>query len=374
VANHQIRNLKALLVEDTVNFESHYHLDRLVRGKSRVDRKAAQKWWTSAALEFRPQCTTLPTFTPRSELEIFTRAVVASLFAKGGPCEVPDTFYLDHDRLRVLKSEIEDLIHFDICSDLFEQLLQEFGYSGPMTGATRKELRTALSAIVGEGEHHIAQSWVHHAGPISLEIYRQASVLTGRSPFQNLGYLQKAKHYLRDLFENTFVAHASALKATLLPQVLICANKHFNSSSNDLFNSLVLPTPPPPPQALGLIPTPPVDTSTPPYADKLVDLTNRITHIILLHWRIWGPIAYILDEEKPAPTHSYSQKRPYTTPQPSHSSLTLASPSPQSQQHVSHPLPLPCPSKVDDSDTQVVDLGAPPDPGEPPVPHETSMP
>lgn len=350
-------------------------MDRLVKGMSRVDRTAAQKWWASAAFEFRPQCATKPTFAPRSELEIFTRAVVASLFARGGHCEFPDTFYLDQDRLRVLNSEIEDLIHFDICCDMLGQLLQDFGHGGAMTSATRKQLRTALSAIVGEGGHHIAQSWMHHAGPISLEIYRQASVIAGRSPFQNLDCLHKANRYLRDLFENTFVVHASALKATLLPQILACANKHYNSSPSDMFHSLVLPTPPPPPQAFGLIPMPPMNTSTSPHADKLVDLTNRITHIILLHWRIWGPIAYALDDQTPTPT---LQSQTYPHPHTSHSSassISSTSPPPQPQHHLTHPAALPpCPSNTDESNTQVVDLGAPPDPGEPPIPRKTSLP
>jgi hypothetical protein len=266
----------------------------------------------------------------------------------------------------MLKSEIGDLIHFDICFDLFGQLLQEFEYNVPVTSATRRELRTALSAIVGENGHHPTQSWMHHAGSVSLEIYRQASVLAGRSPFQNLEHLQKAKHYLCNLFENTYVAHASALKATLLPQILICANKHFNSSPSDMFSSLVMPIPPPPPQVFGLVPALPLNTSTSPYADKLVDVTNRITHIILLHWRIWGPIAYILGDETPS------------TPQPQAFSQTKSPhsiPAPASQQHAAHPPPLSsCPVNAEDIETHVVDLGEPPDPGEPPLPHETSLP
>jgi hypothetical protein len=315
----------------------------------------------AAAFQYRSQCTTAPRSSSRVELEIFTRAVVASLFTRGGHCDVPDTFYLDQDRLRILKSEIEGLVHFDICLDTFGQLLQDFGYNGPVTSDARQQLRTALTAIVGEGGHHVTQSWVHHAGPLSLEILRQASLLAGRSPFQNLDFLQKAKHYLRDLFDTSYAAHAAALKATLLPQIFACANKHFNSSASELFNTLVLPTPPAP-QISGLIPSAPSNISTSPYADRLVDITNRISHILLLHWRIWGPIAYALDEE-PAPTQIISQY-----PHSQHSSL--ASPSPQSHSDAAHTQPAsrPTDSSTGELDIHVVDLGAPPDP------HRTSLP
>ncbi|KAF2692160.1 hypothetical protein K458DRAFT_285704 [Lentithecium fluviatile CBS 122367] len=312
VANHQIRNLKTLLIEDTVNFENFYHLDRLVSGRARVDRNAAQKWWTCAVTEFQHHCTSPP---HRFKLEIFIRAVVASLFTRSARRELPDTFYLDKDRLRTLKSEIDDLIHFEICFDLFAQLLQEFEYNGPVSQATRHQLQSALSAIVGEGVPYLNPSWFHHSGPLSLEIYRQASVLAGRSPFHNLDYLQKARYYLRNLFETTFATHASALEATILPQILACATKHFYSSPSELFNSLVLPTPTPPPPPHSFVPiriaSP--DTLSPSHADKLNDLTNRITHIVLLHWRIWDPIAYVKDDETPTnspPVPQHGQNTP----------------------------------------------------------------
>jgi hypothetical protein len=359
VANHQIRNLRQLLIEDTVNFENHYHLDRLVKGKARVDRDAAHRWWTSAKLKFRPQCTSVPQPSSRFHLEILTRAVVAGLAFKGGCSNFPDTFYLDQDRLQVLQLEMDDLIHFEICFDMFRRLLQDFNYSRAVSQTTRQRLQTTISAIVGESAPHQSQSWIYNAGPISLEIYRQAADLAGYSPFHNLDYLPQAKGDLLHLFENTYTTHASALEATILPQILACSNKHFNSSPGELFNSLVVPAPPPPPHSFVSTPTPQPDTLPPsPYTNKLAGLTNRVTHIVLLHWRVWAKIAYVHEDEKATQIESISHLHPQH-------SLSVTSETEPTRNHTTLLQSRLTPSTG--SDAQALDrirTSDPPDPGE----------
>jgi hypothetical protein len=293
--------LKTLLIEDTINFEKHYHLDRLVHGRIRVNINTAQNWFTNAVDEFGPQCSPRPRAGPYFELEVFTRAVVAISFGRDGRSDFPETFFLDHDRLVTLKAEVDDLVMFEVCMEMYVTLARQLGYQGPMTMAIGQQLRTALSAIMGEAAGHGPQQWMMNSEALSLEILRQASHLAGQTPGCSFDRMAEANQCLRLMFVRKSAWHASRLEASLLPQILANVDRHSSSSPIELFNSLVSIS-----HSMPQLPT----LSRPTISDtfffahlhpetaKLTDLANRITHIILLHWRVWGPIAYV-QEDKP---------------------------------------------------------------------------
>lgn len=300
VANHQIRNLKSLLIEDTVNFETHYHLDRLVAGRARVNIQTAQKWYGSATEEFATFCTQQE--ASRRHLEIFIRGVTATLFGKDGRSDFPETLYLDADRLQIIKAEIEDYVFFEVCLDMFATLLKEFGYQGPSLSTARKQLVSSLTAImgntsVGYGPHQ----WMANSEALSLEILRQASTIACRSTIYDFDNLSSANQRLRHLFFGTFTTQARNLEAAVLPMVLNIMEKHNHSSPVELFNSLVPTTTSPTLPTTQLSPVLSTDTFSPPtllHPDvrRLSDVANRISHIIILHWRVWGKIAYVQED------------------------------------------------------------------------------
>ncbi|KAJ4340040.1 Protein SOSEKI 1 [Ascochyta clinopodiicola] len=313
VANHQIRNLKTLLIEDTVNFETHYHLDRLVAGRARVNIQTAQKWYGSATEEFSPFCTQQE--ASRRPLEVFVRGITATLFGKDGRSDFPETMYLDADRLQIIKAEMEDFVFFEVCLDMFATLLKQFGYQGPNLSTTRNQLVSSLTAImgntsVGYGPHQ----WMANSEALSLEILRQASTLACRSTTYDFVNLSSANQRLRHLFFSTFTTRARNLEAAVLPAVLATMEKHNTLSPVELFNNLVPTTPS---SAIALPqPSPPstTDTTSPtallhPDTRKLSDVANRISHIIILHWRVWGQIAYIQDDTTTA--HSTTAHAPH---------------------------------------------------------------
>ncbi|KAF1849795.1 uncharacterized protein K460DRAFT_399906 [Cucurbitaria berberidis CBS 394.84] len=322
VANHQIRNLKTLLIEDTINFERHYHLDKLVHGRARVNMNIAQNWYADANDEFGSQC------TPRRDaagfqLEVFTRAVVAILFGKDGRSDFPETFYLDDDRLQTLKTEIDDLVFFEVCMSMFAILAKQFGYGAPLSLSIEQQLRASISAIMGEAVGHGPQQWMMNSEALSLEILRQASRLVGQPLTYHFDCLADANHHLRLLFTESFAHHAAQLEATFLPQILGNIDRHTSASPMDLFNSLVSISPSMPPHPT--YPSQPVASETfasaqpHPETAKLTDLANRITHIVLLHWRVWGPIAYVQDDDSQHSSTSPSDEeiaRPSVSPQP----------------------------------------------------------
>ncbi|EFQ86523.1 hypothetical protein PTT_18204 [Pyrenophora teres f. teres 0-1] len=301
VANHQIRNLKTLLIEDTVNFEKHYHLDRLVNGRARVNVKTAQQWFADAVEAFGPECSPRPRGGgPCFQLEVFTRAVVATIFGRDGRSEFPDTFFLDHDRLRALKAEVGDLVMFEVCMEMYIALARQFGYSGHVSLAIGQQLRVALSAIMGDAVGRGPQQWVVNSEALSLEILRQASRLAGISSDYSFDRMADANQNLRVLFMHRSAYHAGRLEASLLPQILANVDRHGTSSPVDLFTNLVSISPSMPP--LPTISRPGITDTFAfahlhPETAKLTDLANRITHITILHWRVWGPIAYVQDDE-----------------------------------------------------------------------------
>lgn len=302
VANHQIRNLKTLLIEDTINFETHYHLDRLVNGRARVDMQTAQKWYHCAKTEFIPICSTHRE-PSRLHLEVFVRGVTATLFGKDGRSDLPEAMYLDTDRLQIIKAEIEDHIFFEVCLDMFTTLLKQFGYSGPALSTTRQQVVSSLTAIMGESSvGYGPQQWMTNSEALSLEVLRQASTLAGRATTYDYDNMSRANQHLRHLFFSTFTTQARNLEAAVLPIILATIERHTNSSPMELFNNLV-PTTTPTTTLSSTHLSQPTTTDTfssysllHPDTHKLSDIANRISHIIILHWRVWGNIAYIQDD------------------------------------------------------------------------------
>ena len=303
VANHQIRNLKTLLIEDTVNFETHYHLDRLVNGRARVNIDATQKWYQSAVEEFTADCAAQHN-SPRLHLEVFVRGLTATLFGRDGRSDFPEAMYLDADRLYVIKAEIETHVFFEVCLEMFVALAKQFGFQGPTLSATRQQLVTSLTAIMGESNMGYGpHQWMASSEALSLEILRQASNLAGRATAYDFDNLSSANQHLRHLFFSTFTTQARKVEAAMLPTILATIDKYNNCPPMELFNSLT-PTAtrkPCSPLPLQSMQSTTADTFSPynllhPDGHKLLDMTKRISHIVILHWRIWSKIAYVQDD------------------------------------------------------------------------------
>ncbi|KAF2201985.1 T-complex 11 [Delitschia confertaspora ATCC 74209] len=303
VANHQIRNLRGLLIEDTVNFERNYHLGKLVQGRARINLEAAQHWYSSEGLRLRHLCTSPLKDSTRLQLEVFIRAVVSLLFSQDPHNEFPETFYLDQDRLRNLRAGVHDLVFFEICFTLFSQLLTGLGHQGPIPPTTRHILRTSLTAILGGGTVHSVHQWLINCEYISLELVRHALHHRGFLHTYNANLVGHTSYVLRKNMLESFREHADELEASFSNRILACVNSHIHSSPLDLFNALIVsanppPPPPPPPGYSGLSIQQPVTDVLPAYADHSSDLVNRVSHIILLHWQTWGTIAYVTEDER----------------------------------------------------------------------------
>lgn len=295
---------------------------------------AAHAWYLHATLEFADQLPTQPRSVQYLHLEIFVRAVVAQFFNRNGRHEFPDTFYLDQDRLRPLKAEIEDLIHIEVCMDAFAAILKQFGCEVTITPAIRHQLHTSLLAIMGSGMGHGSHQWNLHSEALSLELLRQASLIAGQNLSFSHDTLMSANDLLLHMFYKSPRTHNPRLEKIMLARIIACIDRNSNATAAELFNTLVPVADQPLPQPTQFSHLTTTNTSSFSHmlnaeTSRWQDLANRVTHIILVHWRIWERIAYVQgDASRPAPSNSV--KEPLG---PSPQSTESIDPSQTPQQH-----------------------------------------
>jgi hypothetical protein len=202
---------------------------------------------------------------------------------------------------------------------MFTQCLKVFGHTGPVPPAAQTQLRNALLAIVGEGIGHAPQSWVYHSEALSLEIYRQAILLANRTFTYDLLDLERAHEHLKNMFIGWLRTYEVNVHKVVAPMVLATVAKYYASTPTELFNCLAVSTTSTTPAPVLPVRATAASTGTsfmartqaastllsvhtlcepPPSleADRVVELSKRIAHVVLLHWRVWARIAYVLDE------------------------------------------------------------------------------
>jgi hypothetical protein len=118
VANHQIRCLRPILIEDTVHFEQKFFMKKIAMG--RVDIAGAHAWYRRAS--------SLPDLIPldaslhsQGNTWDFMKALV-NLTLPSKAEAVPHTFLFDEERLIKLRSDLLDLINLEICMHLYRTL------------------------------------------------------------------------------------------------------------------------------------------------------------------------------------------------------------------------------------------------------------
>lgn len=127
VANHQIRCLRPVLIEDTVNFEQRFFVKRLSGGRLNLD--SARSWYQSAKAEAPRELSNPrhPYAMAFGETTTFFWAV-SRLVLPSTPVEVPNsnacpnTFVFDEERIVKLRSDMHDTIGLEVCMRQFEAL------------------------------------------------------------------------------------------------------------------------------------------------------------------------------------------------------------------------------------------------------------
>jgi hypothetical protein len=277
VANHQIRNLRTLLINDTINFQQKFHCHKIAGGRFNLTH--AQAWFQQEA-RYLASCSLTPT-----PLEIFVSALLRSLLNQTSVAIFPETFHLDIDRLRTIRNDFHGIVQALICCNAFD-LLAEGRLDEQTRAAGRKMLEANLVDIVGETRQHNL-----HVENISVEIVRLVLQLQGANMTYHSDMIDVVEKHLRTEFlvmSPAFGHHLHALLNSQLPRLVSRVNSNSRLGLLDLHDAM-LPSIQTATQRVALM------TAAEPLIDELL---KRVTHLAVIHWHIWSPIVYDVQIEQ----------------------------------------------------------------------------
>jgi hypothetical protein len=391
VANHQIRCLRPLLIEDTVHFEQKFFMKKIALG--RVDIAGAHAWFRRAS-SLPDILATEGTAHSQGNTWDFIKALVNLTLPSKSSEMVPHTFLFDEERLIKLRSDMLDLINLEICMNLYRNLdaqcrLQESLYSVSDDTPTTSSMVTSrpaspagdLSSPTIPEPHHFSasrpkhlsqergrvtwtmgggQGWVPRVedGPIvtsatssprsspsstastpdtfpptpfylSQPITDSASQVrtsllailsssstndkwTTLAPALGLQILRSTTTPLTQLpqFESHLAFHLSnsrsrvyqEAEARVLAQLAPILQKLIETytplTSLQIFEAATTP------RTLPGATVPQVNGAK----EEITEIATRIAHIGILHWRVWAPLAYLVDPDAEEDAESQSER------------------------------------------------------------------
>ncbi|KAK8923070.1 Protein SOK1 [Metarhizium anisopliae] len=130
VANHQIRCLRPVLIEDTTHFEQKFFVKKIQSRK--VDITGAREWYRE--FERNYSATLVNTTQTFGDMGVFFEALSRLVLPSSGEKRVPSTFLFDEERIMKLRSDMVDAINLDICMRMYEDLERVARYSSRMFG------------------------------------------------------------------------------------------------------------------------------------------------------------------------------------------------------------------------------------------------
>lgn len=306
VANHQIRHMRPLLIDDTVNFQCRYNAHRVSMGK--IDVHKSRQW-----LDDELEHLTTPTYRA-THLEALGSALLRDvLFGDIDPC-LP-TFYLDWDRLKCIRLDMRSTICYTLCREVLAELVPPYITPAELLRA-QGALHASVSAIVG-----ISGRFTERIDNIAVEIVRILLILEGRYPPLETSLLGLIEQKLERALSPASAAFDKIARDTcdrLLPKLKLSVEEHVRLSALDLQDALVTPTIsqlPQPPIGFGAVLAPPEPNRV---YDPDEDVVRRLTHVICLHWQVWAELVYLAPLEPKsdgsAPTPPSSKPSSPTVP------------------------------------------------------------
>lgn len=114
VANHQIRCLRPMLIQDTVHFEQRFFAKKIAQGRVNID--YSKEWYEQAKTAYGSNApggfgAMHVLFEGLTQLILPSRSV-----------DIPETFQHDQERLMKFRGEALDAINLDICMRLYDNL------------------------------------------------------------------------------------------------------------------------------------------------------------------------------------------------------------------------------------------------------------
>ncbi|MCJ1377698.1 hypothetical protein MMC17_000794 [Xylographa soralifera] len=273
VANHQIRELKLLMIDDTVQFQQRYFLGRIQSG---MQVEEARHWYSSAVQHEPQQPESLDACR-----SVFARAVI-DLVIGNEPC-FPTTFVFDTDRLRALQAEFQNHIYQELCGKAFDHILELLGYiASPPLSIYQDLLHRVLR--IEESLCATGDSLMKSEDTV-LEIVRTAYTACGISSLPSDKHVAATKSYLM---------HAMDVNSTMYQQLECNLCSELEDIVDDELETISTLTPL---QILNHYHPTAASPRSSSQRSGLHDMGQRLAHIIVLHWWTWSPILYLQPRE-----------------------------------------------------------------------------
>jgi len=287
VANHQVKHMRSVLVNDTVKFQRRYNEHRIGLGK--IDANKVRQWLARELLALRCNSDSEPT-----HLEALTAGLLRGLLYDDSE-PFPQHFYLDEARLLALREDIFRTVRHQLCRDVLAEMAPP-SLPAHVLQKAQDALQGHLSDITGPGG-----VFFDHFSNIAAEIVRVLLMVEGRHQFPfdtSLFHLAEQKVALAlEPASAAFDKAAKDICDSMLKRLKGSIEQHVNMSEMARQDAQVPKSPehiPPPPLGFGAICAPPPDASA--KKDPEDDFVDRLTHIICLHWRVWADIYLAIPE------------------------------------------------------------------------------
>ncbi|RFU27810.1 hypothetical protein B7463_g8528, partial [Scytalidium lignicola] len=338
VANHQIRCLREILIEDTVQFEQKFFAKKIVAGK--LDIQRAHQWFKNSINLLDTESTVDASMRSKAQLWAFFKALVNFTLPSKSSEPVPHTFLFDEDRILKLRSDMLDAINLEICMQLYRDLraesnsrnasaIGEFNARpstpvwnanidsdvmdsepsspessvsssnstrGP-SGATPAyflvsqqessyELRNSLLDILASATPN-TNKWTSLSSALALQILRSTPAPLTELP----GFESRVASHISNAASPVYQEAERVILSQLHPHLKMLVEAYMPLSNLHVSDAATAPR-----KANGIAPHIPI-MDIPVHKEPIVDMATRIAHIGVLHWRVWGPLAYIDDPE-----------------------------------------------------------------------------
>ena len=261
IANHQIRSLRHLLVEDSVNFEQRYILHRIA--KREIDTNEAIRWLQAEALPSRSGSSN----SNDNWRNIFFSRLLSSMDPSNSIKLPHSTFSFDIDRLYNIQQEVLDLVRLRTCHQVYGKFV--FGFEVEANHSSFALIHNWTEAALSDVCN--TDRWTESAKIVFVEVSRRLS-----------------DHSLESTAEEQIMQGINSQSAI------------FDTSRKEINQNLELLTRAYAKKYMTLAPgaiagswdVSKMKSTLPIYWYLLHDLARRLAHIGLLHWRIWAPLVY----------------------------------------------------------------------------------
>ncbi|KAI0518350.1 camp-mediated signaling protein Sok1 [Xylaria bambusicola] len=213
VANHQIRCLRPILIEDTVHFEQRFFLKKMRDGK--VNTRSAQTWYSHLSPVQDP--VSVQAF---GEMAVFFEELINMTMPSSARqySSLPTTFLFDEERIAKLRCDILDAINLEVCMRLYETyetVDRNMSHCDPTMAVPSPYLATPLSDA---------------SGFLSSRTEDEGSEFNFNAPSRPSSMV----------FSSAGSAHSSPRSSLIAPTVpAVKSQEELRSRSQELYDSLV---------------------------------------------------------------------------------------------------------------------------------------